>query len=285
MSDDGRSATEAVLTEALDGVPASLREPCRRIALAGGARLPAGLLLAVAGRAWPGTSRRTATAAAAVELLHLATLVHGDLLHDAVVRHGVPTVNAKEGAAVALLAGDVLIGLAHRLGAAAGAGTLLGEALTDHSAGLSLQADNRFHPEVSAATALRVAELTTGSLFAAAARLGAVVTGSPPDGLQEYGSAYGTAVRLLADVRDPVRSFATGIVTLPAVHGLAARPELRRLLRPGLDEAQLQRAGDLLGAGIAPTLAAVGELVEAAAAARPELAELARRCRDGVSSR
>ena len=73
MSDAGRAATERVLAEALGDVPATLREPCRRLASADGERLRAGLVLAVAGLAWPGTSRRTATAAAAVELAHLAT--------------------------------------------------------------------------------------------------------------------------------------------------------------------------------------------------------------------
>jgi heptaprenyl diphosphate synthase len=280
MNAEGLAATEAVLTEALDGVPASLREPCRRIARAGGERLRAGLLLAVAGRAWPGTSRRTATAAAAVELLHLATLVHEDLLHEAPVRHGAPTVNAKEGTAVALLAGDLLIGLAHRLGATAGAGPLLSDALTGRCTGLALEADNLFHPETDATTALRIAELKTGTLLATAGRLGAVVTASPEDGLQEYGLAYGTALHLLDDVRDPGPSFAAGIVTLPAVHALAARPELRRLLRPGLDEAHSQQAGELLAIGVPPTTTTIAELLDRAEAARPDLAATTKRCRD-----
>ena len=112
---DGHAAIEAVLTGALDGMPAALWEPSRRIVAAAGERLRAGLVLAVAGRAWPGTSRRTAAAAVAVELLHFASLVHDDLRDDAPVRRGVPTINAKEGTGVALLVGDVLIGLAHRL--------------------------------------------------------------------------------------------------------------------------------------------------------------------------
>ncbi|GAA3952286.1 polyprenyl synthetase family protein [Actinoplanes auranticolor] len=284
MSADGLAAVETVLTGALDSVPASLREPCRRIAHAGGARLRAGLVLAVAGRAWPGTSRRTATAAAAVELLHLAGLVHDDLMHEAPVRSGVPTVNAKEGTAVALLAGDLLIGLAHRLGATAGAGPLLGDALTERCTGSVLEADNRFHPEVSATTALRIAELKTGTLLAAAGRLGALVTASPEDGLHEYGLAYGTALHLLEDVRDPGPSFAAGIVTLPAVHALAARPELRRLLRPGLAGAHRQHAGELLATGVPPALTTIGQLVEQAAAARPDLADMTKRCRDSQLS-
>jgi geranylgeranyl pyrophosphate synthase len=232
MTDDGLAATETVLTEALDGVPGPLREPCRRVASAGGDRLPARLVLAVAGRAWPGTSRRTATAAASVELLHLALLVHDDLRDDAPVRRAVPTINAEEGTGFAVLAGDLLIGLSHRLAAAAGAGPLLGDALTAVCLGqaLELEADN-----------LRVAELRTGTMLATACLLGAIVTGTPEDGLREFGLAFGTAVHLLDDA-----------LALPK-----------------------ESAAD-----VPATLRTVDDLVARAATARPELATLARRYRD-----
>jgi heptaprenyl diphosphate synthase len=171
MTGDGQAATEAVLTEALDGVPGSLREQCRRLVAADGKRLRAGLVLAVAGRAWPGTSRRTATAAAAVELLHLAT-------HDPVRRE-------------APLVGTVLFAVANRLAADVGAGALLADALLDVCAGQTLDTGDP----------LRIGELSTGTLLATACRLGAIVTGSPQDGLQEYGTAFGVAVHLLDNAR------------------------------------------------------------------------------------
>ncbi|MFI7545357.1 polyprenyl synthetase family protein [Actinoplanes sp. NPDC049599] len=264
MTDDGLAVTEAILTEALDSVPESLREPCRRIVAAEHQRLRAGLVLAVAGRAWPGTSRRTARAAAAVELLHLGTAVHDD----ARLLQGVPSIDAKEGAAVALLAGNVLTGLAFRLAAAAGAGDLLGEAVVGLNAGRALAAD---HQLPSADLALGIAELRTGTLFGAAARLGAIVTGTPEDGLAECGLAFGTAVQLLDDVLDLPDDFAAGRATLPVVHTLAARPDLRRLQDPELDP---------LCAGVPATLRTVGELVDRAAAARPELGDLIRQYRD-----
>jgi hypothetical protein len=247
MTGDGLADVEKELTRALDGLPGALREPCRRIAAAGGHRLRAGLVLAVAGRAWPGTSRRTAVAAASVELLHLATLVHDDAApHD-----GGPTISAKEGPAVALLVGNVLTGLAFRLAADAGAGTLLAEAV------VSLAADrlpaepaapsrNRLlaEPAVPGGTSVvgqaaadrpsaepggLAAAGRAAELFGVAARLGAIVTGAPEDGLHDFGRAYGTAV------------------LLDAVPG-------NRVL--------------------------IDELVERAAAARPDLADLAWRCRD-----
>ena len=243
MSEDGHAAVEAVLTATLDSLPGTLREPARRIVAADGNRWRAGLLLAVAGRAWPGTSRRAATAAAAVELLHLAGQVHDDLLGEVPVRRGEPTVNAKEGTAVALLTGDALTGLALKLGADTGTAAALAGALVDVSVGRALAADNRFHADLPAGTALRIAELRTGALAATATRLGAVVTGAPEDGLHTYGLALGTALHLLDDVLD-------------LVSGEAGSPP-----------------------GIPATLAVVDDLLQEAATARPDLADLAERHR------
>jgi geranylgeranyl pyrophosphate synthase len=195
--------------------------------------------------------------------LHLAALAHDD----APLPHGVPTITAKEGAAVALLAGNVLTGLAFRLAATAGAGELLGEAVVGLNAGRAREADNQVP---SAGDALRIAELRSGTLFATAARLGAVVTGTPEGGLPEFGLAFGTTVQLLDDVLSLPEDVAAGRNTLPVVHALAAHPDLRRRPRP-----------ELLAAGVPATLRTVDDLVARAAAAAPDLAGLARRYRDG----
>jgi geranylgeranyl pyrophosphate synthase len=288
------SAVDAVLVAALGDVPAALRDPCRRIALAGGKRLRAGLVLAVADGA-----DRAVPAAAAVELLHLATLVHDDLLDDAPVRRGVPTINAKEGTATALLAGDVLIGLAGRLaaGVGGGCGALLGEALIDLCAGQAREADHRFRADVTAGAVLDTAALKTGTLLATACELGARLSGRhDPDALRRYGLAFGTCLQLLDDLLDVLSDdetygkptgadFPAGVVTLPAVHGMAADPELRALLRPGLTAEERRRAGDLLraGPGVPATVAEITRTTERAAGAAggaPELAVLPRRYAD-----
>ena len=278
---DAAGEVDAVVAAALDGVPASLREPCRRVALAGGKRLRAGLVLAAngdsraaagAGRSWA-PSPPAVTAAAAVELLHLATLVHDDLLDDAPVRRGVPTINAQEGTGAALLAGDLLIGLAGRLASAVDGRVraLLDEALVDLCAGQALEADHRWDADVTADTVLRTATLKTGTLLGVACEIGGHLGGAAdPAGLRGYGLEFGTVLQLVDDLLDLLSDeptygkptgvdFPAGTVTLPAVHGLAASPGLRPLLRPGLDPADRRRAGDLLraGPGIAATLAEV----------------------------
>ncbi|WP_199509346.1 polyprenyl synthetase family protein [Nucisporomicrobium flavum] len=282
----GPAAVERMLAQAFDGLPASLAGPCRRLALAGGKRLRASLVLTVAGDA-----AAAVPAAAAVELLHLATLVHDDLLDDAPERRGVPTVHAAEGAGTAVLAGDVLIGLAGRYAARAGvhAAALASDALVDLCAGQALEAAHRHDPGVTATTALRIAELKTGTLIATACELGAAAAGRNSDGLRAYGLAFGIVLQLLDDLLDllsddetygkpTAADFAAGTVTLPAVHTLAAEPRLRDLLRPGLTAAERDTATRLLrrGPGIAETLRTIDELVDQATRFRPDLADLPR---------
>lgn len=262
------AAVEAALAAVLDSAPPSLREPCHRLVRAGGKRLRAGLVLAIAGD-HPGS----ATAAAAVELLHLATLVHDDLLDEAPIRRGTPTVNAKEGPATALIAGDLLIGLAGRLASAVDGHVraILDEAMVDLCAGQALEADNRYHAEVDAATALRTATLKTGTLLGAACEIGGHLgAAADPADYRAYGLDFGTVLQIVDDLLDllsdeqtygkPTEAdFAAGTVTLPAVHGLAAYADLRALLRPGLDPSERRRANDLLRSepGIAATVRAV----------------------------
>lgn len=281
------AAVERSVAGAFDGLPGTLAAPCRRLASAGGKRLRASLVLTVAGPA-----PAAVNAATAVELLHLATLVHDDLLDGAPTRRGVPTVHTTEGRETAVLAGDVLIGLAGRYAARAGgeAAALLSDALVDLCAGQALEAAHRYDAGTTATTALRVAELKTGTLIAAACELGAVAGGRSRAGLRPYGLAFGLVLQLLDDVLDLLSDddtygkptgadFPAGTVTLPAVATLAAEPALRDLLRPGLTPAERDHANDLLrrGPGTTAALRVVDDLVEQAARFRPDLGDLPRR--------
>jgi len=281
------AAVERELAAAFDDLPGTLATPCRRLALAGGKRLRARLVLTVAGPV-----PAAVPAATAVELLHLATLVHDDLLDGAPTRRGAPTVHAAEGSELAVLAGDVLIGLAGRYAARAGAdaAALLGDALVDLCAGQALEAAHRYDPATTATTALRVAELKTGTLIATAGELGAVAGDRPRAGLRPYGLAFGLVLQILDDVLDLLSDddtygkptgadFPAGTVTLPAVHTMAAEPRLRDLLRPGLSPAERDHANDLLrrGPGTIAALRLVDDLAEQAARFRPDLGDLPRR--------
>ncbi len=245
---------ERAIAECLDALPATLRAACIRMASAGGRRLRARLVLTAAqaaGKDADPTAPGPVAAAAAIELVHLASLVHDDLLDAAPTRRGADTINAVEGPAAALLAGNCLqaaaMGCAARIGA--DAVTLLQAAVVDLCAGAALEQENRYRADVGARDVLAVARLKAGTLLSAACRLGALAAPGADDGavaaLGEYGRLLGTALQLLDDLLDvtsspallgkPVESdFANGIVTLPALPALAADPLLRSLLRPDL---------------------------------------------------
>ena len=96
----------------LDGrTPASLYEPVRHVFAAGGKRVR-GVLTLLATGAVDGDIEASMQAAVAVEMLHAFTLVHDDIMDNSPTRRGVPTVHTKWDVGTAILAGDVMIGLA-----------------------------------------------------------------------------------------------------------------------------------------------------------------------------
>ena len=195
------------LREAMAGVETRLREitAVERHALAtvaaGGKRLRP-LLVFVAGL---GSDAHVALsrAAAAVELIHSATLVHDDVLDDAPLRRGRTTVFAAAGRSAATATGDLLFSSAFAELARNGAIAQL-RALSAASAALArgelMQRADAWRADVSLERYLQRCELKTARLFAAACELGALAGGGPP--LGPFGHAVGLAFQLLDDVLD-----------------------------------------------------------------------------------
>jgi geranylgeranyl pyrophosphate synthase len=252
-ADGALADVERLIAEAVQRLPGNLAAACERVAAAGGRRLRARLVLTAAAAAGGGDALASGpvVAAAAIELVHLASLVHDDLIDDAPTRRGAPTINAAEGPTAALLAGNCLqaaaMGCAAQVGAAAV--EVLQQTIVDLCAGAAREQDNRYRVDVDTAGVLEVAELKAGALLAAACRMGALATGAAGDAavrvLAEYGRLLGIALQLVDDLLDvtstaellgkPVETdFANGIVTLPALPALAADARLRSLLRPDL---------------------------------------------------
>ena len=145
---------------------------------------------------------------AILELVHLATLVHDDILDDASIRHGTPTVAAKYGRDAAVLVGDVLF--AHALCLASEYDT------TEICRSVALATSRVCSGEISQTYAkrelnfdrkhyFRIIELKTAELFAVACRLGAIVSGkseAEAEALASYGMHLGCAYQIFDDVVD-----------------------------------------------------------------------------------
>ncbi len=224
---------------------------------AGGKRVrPTVVLLAascfgdVAGEV-PGAARELAAAA---ELVHLATLLHDDVIDDGQERRGRPTSRRIWGNAVSVLAGDLLLTHALEKTARAAPGPILSDLfatlrrLVDGEV-IQLRGRRRFDPRED--VYFQIVRDKTSSLFAWACRAGALVGGASVEtaaALGEFGSRVGIAFQLVDDVLDYVGDprttgkallgdLAEGKLTLPLIRAMAERPAIR-------DDVEAVRSGD-----------------------------------------
>jgi geranylgeranyl pyrophosphate synthase len=146
-------------------------------------------------------------AGAAVELLHMATLVHDDVLDGARLRRGRPTVFANAGRPAATATGDLLFSRAFAELAATGSPDAV-RALSAASSALArgelMQRADAWSPDVTPERYLERCQLKTASLFEASCRLGALLGGHPQlaEPLGSFGERIGLAFQLLDDVLD-----------------------------------------------------------------------------------
>jgi geranylgeranyl pyrophosphate synthase len=191
--------------------------------------------------------RRLVAAAAAVELLHMATLVHDDVLDGAELRRGRATVFADGGRGAATATGDLLFSRAFAELAATGsepAVAVLSAASSALARGELMQRADAFSEDVSPERYLERCRLKTASLFEASCRLGALFGGRPElsESLGRFGERLGVAFQMLDDVLDvagpPERTgkprgadLLDGTVTLPLILARRADPSLSGTVR------------------------------------------------------
>ncbi len=226
-------------------------------------------------------------AALVVELTHLGSLYHDDVMDEAPVRRGAPSANARWSNAVAILTGDYLFARASDVVAGLGV-----EAVRIQARTFARLVDGQISETAGPAEGqdavehhLQVVAGKTGSLIAASAHLGALVTGAPAQHvavLARFGEAVGVAFQLSDDLIDvlsetgqsgktPGTDLREGIRTLPVLLALAetdpAGARLRELIsRPLPDDAEHAEALSLLRASpaLARARAVLDEHVEQA---------------------
>ena len=186
------------------------------------------------------------SAAAAVELLHMATLVHDDVLDRAPLRRGRPTVFADGGRAAATATGDLLFSRAFSELAGAGGQepvAALSRASSSLAKGELMQRADAWAEDVTRERYLVRCELKTARLFEAACRLGSLLGAPGPecaDALGQFGTWIGLAFQIFDDVLDvsgPTErtgkprgtDLLDGTVTLPLIIARDRDPDLRSL--------------------------------------------------------
>lgn len=152
-------------------------------------------------------SKAVIKAAAAVELIHIGSLVHDDIIDKADTRWGIPTINEREGPDYAILGGDYLFAKACQLAAEvnAEAGILAAQTIADLCSGQSEELATQHDITRSEAALERAAFGKTAALTAAACKLGAICseqTSQQIEALGHFGSDFGMGFQLIDDVLD-----------------------------------------------------------------------------------
>lgn len=207
-------ATEQALVAAVaqtegPGCPPRLAAAVRYAVFPGGARIRPRLSLAVACACGEDDPRIADAAAASIELLHCASLVHDDLpcFDDAATRRGKPSVHNVFGERLAVLAGDALIVLAFQTlarGVASAPARLAPLLLIiSRSVGMpsGIVAGQAWECEERVALT-DYQQAKTGSLFAAATLAGAAAAGADPEPWRRLGERLGEAYQVADDLRD-----------------------------------------------------------------------------------
>ena len=221
---------------------------------AGGKRLRPMLVLLCAG---PEGGEKQVRAAAAIELVHMATLVHDDVLDDAPLRRGLPTVAATSGRQRAVATGDLLFSRAFALlagSADARSVALLADASVALARGELAQRRDAFDLGVSEERYLERCRLKTARLFECACLLG-----HDDERLREFGAGIGLAFQLLDDVLDvsgpPERTgkargtdLLDGTVTLPLIEAAKSDNRIREVDLHALDAAAAEALCDRIEA-------------------------------------
>lgn len=256
--------------------PAKLHEAMRYSVFAGGKRLRPVLCIAAC-EACGGTAEQALTAACALELLHTSTLIHDDLpaMDDDTLRRGQPACHIQFNEAVAILAGDALLGLSFKILTPLPNGTRLIQELTrsvDQVIAGQIEDLNAEGKPPDAETVEFIHRHKTAALIRTACVMGGLCAGTDfppsPDGfrrtsqllekLAAYGEKTGLAFQLIDDLLDETSTEEelgkdigsdkeNGKMTWPAVYGIeATRMEVENLTRTACEAANELPKGDLL---------------------------------------
>ena len=277
--EDGLNRVEKALASATAAEDPFLAEVAGHLVAAGGKRLRPALVVASAracaaasaGAQRPGQdpspelSEDVIQGGVAVELVHLGSLYHDDVMDGAEHRRGVQSVNARWGNLIAILAGDFLLARASEIAASLGTevAALLARTIGQLCEGEVTQLRYAFNPSRPEDSYLAAISGKTASLMATSARIGGLTSKAPRpwvDALTTYGHCVGMAFQIWDDVRDVICSeeelgkpaghdMVEGTYTLPVLRALTVAgvgDDLRALLGGPLDAPAREKARTLV---------------------------------------
>jgi heptaprenyl diphosphate synthase len=291
---DGVDRVEQLMETELAGADELMTDAVLHLLHAGGKRFRPLFTVLSAQLGPQPDAREVTTAGAVVELVHLATLYHDDVMDEAQVRRGAPSANVRWGNSVAILAGDYLFATASRLVSSLGpiAVRVVAETFAQLVTGQMRETRGAAGGADSIEDYLRVVHDKTACLIGTAGRFGAMFSGAGDDQIERLsrlGGIVGTAFQISDDIIDvdsdpdesgklPGTDLREGVHTLPVLYALGeagpAAERLRELLGGAIvDDAAVAEALTLLRAS-GGVVKAKDTLARYAAQARTELAGL-----------
>jgi len=256
---------ETLLRRSVQAENPFLTEVASHLIQAGGKRVRPAFTVTAAACISPTMVPATAeviSGAVSVELVHLGSLYHDDVMDDAITRRTVESVNARWGNLKAILAGDYLLARASEIAASLGTEVagLLAATIARLCEGQVLELQYTFDPTRTEAAYLASIDGKTAALLATASRIGGIVGGLERpviEQLTEFGRNYGMAFQIVDDILDVVATdeelgkpsghdLVEGVYTLPVIRVIASATasgdRLAELLGQPLDDAQLAEA-------------------------------------------
>jgi heptaprenyl diphosphate synthase len=245
-----------------------LTETSSYLIAAGGKRFRAMLVL-LAGYFGDPADPRLVPGSVSIELVHLATLYHDDVIDEADARRGAPSANVRWDNTVAILTGDYLFARASEISTDLGTDVcrLLARTIAVLCDGQIREVDSSAKVEQEVSNYLEIIRRKTASLIATSCRLGGMLSDATPEAvevLDEFGDALGMAYQLSDDIMDitssqlelgkePGQDLREGVYTLPVLHALEHdehREELVRILSHGSPDGEmLDRALEIVRSG------------------------------------
>lgn len=206
--------------------------------------------------------------ATAMELIHIASLIHDDVLDEAAIRHNKPTINARYGDDVSIVLGDYIYSKAFQLIGRCGNPDIfacVSEAIHAMCEGELVHVCQRRNLDLSKDSYIVIAKKKTASLFAACCHAGTIIgnhSRAVQTALKDFGLNFGVAFQIVDDCKDvvgeegelgkhPGQDVIAGDVTLPLltltdVVGRAERDEIRNMLGSANNKNDLERLRTML---------------------------------------
>ncbi|GAB2668885.1 octaprenyl diphosphate synthase [Vibrio panuliri] len=233
--------------------------------VSGGGKRIRPLLAVLTARALGYQGSAHTTAAAFIEFIHTATLLHDDVVDESDMRRGKATANAAFGNAASVLVGDFIYTRSFQMMTELGSMKILklmSDAVNIIAEGEVLQLMNCNDPDTTEDSYMQVIYSKTARLFEAATQIGAILTDSSADvelAMQNYGKYLGTAFQLIDDVMDYTADgkemgknvgddLAEGKPTLPLLHAMKhGNAEQAAMIREAIEKANgMDRLDDIL---------------------------------------